>query len=112
MSLIEMAIAFVMNHPAVTAAIIRPRTMEQLDSQLPAADVSLSGDVARSHRPDRHTRHQHQPRRRRLAKPRPGARGATAIDARRPAAQDGRRGDGRWPLLGRFTFPRAGKLGP
>jgi aryl-alcohol dehydrogenase-like predicted oxidoreductase len=40
-SLIEMAIAFVLNHPAVTAAIIGPRTMEQLESQLPAADVVL-----------------------------------------------------------------------
>ena len=40
-SLIEMAIAFVINHPAVTAAIIGPRTMEQLESQLPAADVVL-----------------------------------------------------------------------
>jgi aryl-alcohol dehydrogenase-like predicted oxidoreductase len=41
MSLIELAIAFVLNHPAVTAAIIGPRTMEQLHSQLPAADVVL-----------------------------------------------------------------------
>ncbi|MDX6729466.1 MAG: hypothetical protein QOK49_4271 [Baekduia sp.] len=41
MSLIEMAIAFVLNHPAVTSAIIGPRTMEQLESQLPAADVVL-----------------------------------------------------------------------
>jgi aryl-alcohol dehydrogenase-like predicted oxidoreductase len=41
MSLIELAIAFVLNHPAVTAAIIGPRTMEQLESQLPAADVVL-----------------------------------------------------------------------
>ncbi|HEV7750843.1 MAG TPA: aldo/keto reductase [Baekduia sp.] len=41
MSLIELAIAFVVHHPAVTAAIIGPRTMEQLDSQLPAADVVL-----------------------------------------------------------------------
>ena len=40
-SLIELAIAFVVNHPAVTAAIIGPRTMEQLQSQLPAADVVL-----------------------------------------------------------------------
>ncbi len=30
-----------LNHPAVTSAIIGPRTMEQLDSQLPAADVVL-----------------------------------------------------------------------
>jgi aryl-alcohol dehydrogenase-like predicted oxidoreductase len=41
LSLIELAIAFVLNHPAVTAAIIGPRTMEQLESQLPAADVVL-----------------------------------------------------------------------
>ena len=40
-SLIELAIAFVVNHPAVTSAIIGPRTMEQLDSQLPAAAVAL-----------------------------------------------------------------------
>ena len=45
MTLIEMAIAFVIRHPAVTAAIIGPRTMEQLESQLSAADVMLSDDV-------------------------------------------------------------------
>jgi len=44
-SLIEMALAFVINHPAVTAAIIGPRTMEQLESQLPALQRSLSADV-------------------------------------------------------------------
>ena len=42
MTLIEMALAFVIGHPAVTAAIIGPRTMEQLESQLTAADVDLS----------------------------------------------------------------------
>src|SRR4051794_13474772 len=31
MSLIQMALAFVINHPAVTSAIIGPRTMEQLE---------------------------------------------------------------------------------
>ena len=41
MSLIHLALAFVINHPAVTAAIIGPRTMEQLESQLGAADVVL-----------------------------------------------------------------------
>jgi aryl-alcohol dehydrogenase-like predicted oxidoreductase len=45
MTLIEMALAFVMNHPAVTAPIIGPRTMEQLESQLPAAEATLTGDV-------------------------------------------------------------------
>ena len=44
-SLIELAIAFVVNHPGVTAAIIGPRTMEQLDSQLPAADAVLDPAV-------------------------------------------------------------------
>jgi aryl-alcohol dehydrogenase-like predicted oxidoreductase len=45
MTLIEMALAFVIRHPAVTAAIIGPRTMEHLESQLGAADVVLSDDV-------------------------------------------------------------------
>ncbi len=45
MTLIEMALAFVIRHPAVTAAIIGPRTMEHLESQLTAADVTLSDDV-------------------------------------------------------------------
>ena len=40
-SMIELAIAFVVNHPGVTSAIVGPRTMEQLESQLPAADVEL-----------------------------------------------------------------------
>jgi aryl-alcohol dehydrogenase-like predicted oxidoreductase len=39
--LIHMALAFVIRHPAVTAAIIGPRTMEQLESQLGAADLQL-----------------------------------------------------------------------
>ena len=42
---IELAIAFVINHPGITSAIIGPRTMEQLESQLSAADITLSTDV-------------------------------------------------------------------
>ncbi len=34
-----------LRHPAVTSAIIGPRTMEQLESQLGAADVTLSAEV-------------------------------------------------------------------
>jgi aryl-alcohol dehydrogenase-like predicted oxidoreductase len=45
MSLIHLAIAFVLNHPAVTAAIVGPRTMEQLESQLTAAVVVLDAAV-------------------------------------------------------------------
>ncbi len=44
-SLIHMAIAFVIRHPAVTAAIIGPRTMEQLESQLGASEVDLSEEA-------------------------------------------------------------------
>jgi aryl-alcohol dehydrogenase-like predicted oxidoreductase len=44
-TLIEMALAFVIRHPAVTAAIIGPRTMDHLESQLTAAEVTLSDDV-------------------------------------------------------------------
>ncbi|MFG1867246.1 aldo/keto reductase [Micromonospora arborensis] len=45
LSLIHLAIAFVLEHPAVTSAIIGPRTMAHLESQLGAAKVTLSEDV-------------------------------------------------------------------
>jgi aryl-alcohol dehydrogenase-like predicted oxidoreductase len=41
----ELAVAFVINHPAITSAIIGPRTMEQLTSQLGAADLELTADI-------------------------------------------------------------------
>jgi aryl-alcohol dehydrogenase-like predicted oxidoreductase len=40
-TLIQLAIAFVLNHPAISAALIGPRTMEQLEGQLAAAEVVL-----------------------------------------------------------------------
>ena len=43
--LIHLALAFVIRHPAVTSAIIGPRTMEQLEGQLGAVDVDLSDEV-------------------------------------------------------------------
>jgi aryl-alcohol dehydrogenase-like predicted oxidoreductase len=45
MPLIHMALAFVVRHPAVTAAIIGPRTMEQLESQLGAEQVVLDDSI-------------------------------------------------------------------
>ncbi|TFV88855.1 aldo/keto reductase [Blastococcus sp. CT_GayMR16] len=39
--LIGLSLAFTVAHPAVTSAIIGPRTMEQLESQLAAADLRL-----------------------------------------------------------------------
>jgi len=45
LSLIHLALAFVLSHPGVTSPIIGPRTMEQLESQLGAADVVLDDDV-------------------------------------------------------------------
>ncbi len=41
LSLTHLAHAFVLEHPAVTSAIIGPRTMEQLDDALAGADVRL-----------------------------------------------------------------------
>ena len=40
-TLIQLAIAFVLRHPAITAALIGPRTMDQLEGQLAAVDVVL-----------------------------------------------------------------------
>jgi len=46
MPLIEMSLRFVTSHPAVTAAIIGPRTMEQLESQLSVLErPTLPGEV-------------------------------------------------------------------
>ena len=45
LTLIHLAIAFVLRHPAVTAAIIGPRTMAHLESQLAAADVVITDAV-------------------------------------------------------------------
>jgi aryl-alcohol dehydrogenase-like predicted oxidoreductase len=45
LSLIELSLAFVLEHPAISAAIIGPRTMEQLESQLSAPDIRLDAAV-------------------------------------------------------------------
>jgi aryl-alcohol dehydrogenase-like predicted oxidoreductase len=45
LTMIDMALAFVLEHPAVTSAIIGPRTMEQLESQLSGATTLLPADV-------------------------------------------------------------------
>ena len=45
LTLIQMAIAFIVRHPAVSAAIVGPRTMDHLDSYLAADAVHLSDDV-------------------------------------------------------------------
>ncbi|MCW2866213.1 MAG: aldo/keto reductase, partial [Marmoricola sp.] len=45
LSLIHLALAFVLQHPGVTSPIIGPRTMEQLETQLGATEVRLSTDV-------------------------------------------------------------------
>ena len=45
LTMIQLALGFVTAHPAVTAALIGPRTLEHLDSQLAAADTVLASDV-------------------------------------------------------------------
>jgi len=44
-SLIHLALAFVIRHPGVTAAIMGPRTVEHLDASLGAADLRIPEDV-------------------------------------------------------------------
>jgi aryl-alcohol dehydrogenase-like predicted oxidoreductase len=44
-SLIHLALAFVIQHPGVTSAIIGPRTMEHLESHLGAAEVRLTPEL-------------------------------------------------------------------
>jgi aryl-alcohol dehydrogenase-like predicted oxidoreductase len=45
MSLIHLALGFVLSHPAVTSAIIGPRTMEHLESQLGAPPDGLPAEL-------------------------------------------------------------------
>ncbi|MFF3354255.1 aldo/keto reductase [Streptomyces sp. NPDC002917] len=45
LTLVQLALAFVLEHPAITSAIIGPRTFEQLAGQLGADRVRLSRDV-------------------------------------------------------------------
>src|ERR1700754_1769651 len=45
LSLIHLALAFVMQHPGVTAPIIGPRTLDHLQSQIGAAEVTLPTDM-------------------------------------------------------------------
>lgn len=45
LSLIQLALGFVTAHPAVTGALLGPRTLEHLHSQLAAADTVLPTDV-------------------------------------------------------------------
>ncbi|MFJ4850414.1 MULTISPECIES: aldo/keto reductase [unclassified Streptomyces] len=45
LTMIQLALGFVTAHPAVTGAIIGPRTPEHLHAQLAAADITLSADV-------------------------------------------------------------------
>jgi aryl-alcohol dehydrogenase-like predicted oxidoreductase len=45
LSLVHMALAFILAHPAVTAPVLGARTMEHLDAQLGAAEVRLSDEI-------------------------------------------------------------------
>jgi aryl-alcohol dehydrogenase-like predicted oxidoreductase len=45
LSLIHMGLAFVVNHPGITSAIMGPRTMEHFESQIGGAEVKLSGEI-------------------------------------------------------------------
>ncbi|TWD84714.1 aryl-alcohol dehydrogenase-like predicted oxidoreductase [Kribbella amoyensis] len=45
LTLIQLALGFVTAHPGVTSAIIGPRTLDHLHSQVAAAEIVLSADV-------------------------------------------------------------------
>ena len=45
LTLVQLALAFVTRHPAVTSAIVGPRTMEHLDAYLAADGIDLSDDL-------------------------------------------------------------------
>jgi aryl-alcohol dehydrogenase-like predicted oxidoreductase len=45
LTMIQLALGFVTAHPAVTSAIIGPRTLDHLHSQLAATDTVLSSDI-------------------------------------------------------------------
>ncbi|MGI5135254.1 MULTISPECIES: aldo/keto reductase [unclassified Streptomyces] len=45
LTMIQLALGFVTAHPAVTSALIGPRTLDHLNAQLAAADTVLSADV-------------------------------------------------------------------
>jgi aryl-alcohol dehydrogenase-like predicted oxidoreductase len=45
LTLIQLAIGFAQSHPAITSALIGPRTMEHLETQLASSDVVLSDEV-------------------------------------------------------------------
>src|SRR5690606_14586326 len=45
LTMIQLALGFVTAHPAVTTALIGPRTIDHLSSQLAAADTVLGADL-------------------------------------------------------------------
>ena len=106
-TLIQMAIAFVLNHPAITSAIIGPRTMEQLEGQLAAADVVLDHDVLDRIDEIVAARHDRQPGRQLLRQPahsRPPPADRSLCTPLRPSRSAGRRPTLRGPA--RCVAPR------
>jgi aryl-alcohol dehydrogenase-like predicted oxidoreductase len=45
LSLVELAVGFALNHPAISSVIIGPRTQDHLEAYLKAATVELSDDI-------------------------------------------------------------------
>ena len=65
LTIVQLALAFVLDDPAVTAAIIGPRTLDQLRAAR-RRRPRPAPRCPRRHRRRRHPRPQHQPLRRRL----------------------------------------------
>ena len=79
LSLIHLALAFVIRHPAVTAAIIGPRTLEQLEVPARRGRRAARHRDPRPHRRDRRGREDREPDGRRLEQPRARARRAPQV---------------------------------
>ena len=114
LTLIHLAIAFVLHHHAVTSAIIGPRTAEHLDSQLERGRTEAHQGRPRPDRPYRRTRHQLHLVRQRLHpcgdRPREAAPPITAVPQSVRVSRDRRR-DPRQPRRSLPTNLRLRSLG-
>jgi diketogulonate reductase-like aldo/keto reductase len=90
LTLIQMAVAFVIRHPAVTSAIIGPRTMEHLDGYLAADGIELSTDVLDRIERDRSPRSHDQHRRQHVKRRHEGAGRSTPPPVGQPHRGTGR----------------------
>ena len=104
MPLTHLAIGFTLAHPAVSAAIIGPRTMEQLEGLLDVGRRARRRDP-RPHRRARRAGHERQPGRSRLGPPRAQPGLAAAASGRCPMSGEHRPAQDRSGRVPAWTRP-------